>query len=60
MNAAEHIIKEIETSLKNRYPDKKWIPMPKILKNVIEYANVDYPAEIAYKIDLLSKFGVSF
>ena len=54
------IIKEIETSLKNRYPDKKWIPMPKILKNVIEYANVDYPAEIAYKIDLLGKFGVSF
>ena len=54
------IIKEIETGLKNRYPDKKWVPMQKILKNVIEYANVDYTADIAYKIDLLGKFGIPF
>ena len=52
-------IRGIEEGLKRKYPDKKWIPMPKILKNVIEYANVDYSADIAYKIDILEKFGVS-
>ena len=53
-------VKGIEEGLKNKYPGKKWIPMSKILKNVIEYVNVDYPAEIAYKIELLGKFGVPY
>lgn len=51
-------IREIEDRLRAKYPDRKWFPMPKILKNIIEYADVDYSADIAYKLDLLGKFGV--
>ena len=51
-------IREIEERLRAKYPDRKWFPMPNILKNIIEYADVDYSADIAYKLDLLEKFGV--
>ncbi len=48
-----------EQGLRDVFAGKKWIPMSKILKNTIEYANVDYAKDTIYKIQLLEKFGVS-
>ncbi len=53
------VAKDYEVGLRTIFPGKKWIPMSKILKNTIEYANVDYAEDAVYKIRLLEKFGLT-